>query len=103
MRGTAIVAKRQHLLTNILTIPSGRAIAAHFQGITLVSVYAPSGTAQRAERERFFNADLTHLLQDTATHVIIGGDFKCPTSERHHWTIPHQQDPYGDRAWHGTN
>ena len=89
MRGTAIVAKRQHHLTNILTIPSGRANAAHFRGIKLVNVYAPSGTAQRAERERYYNADLAHLLQDTATNVIISGDFNCAlhpndTTERFH-------------------
>ena len=77
MCGTAIVAKREHLLTNILIIQSGRALAAQFLGIWLVNVYAPLGSAQRAARERFFNADLTHLLQDTATHVIFGGDFNC--------------------------
>jgi exonuclease III len=48
MRGTAILAKSQHQLTNILIIPSGRAIAAKLQGIYLINIYAPSGTARRA-------------------------------------------------------
>jgi exonuclease III len=65
MRGTAIMTKRQHQLTNIITIPSGRAIAAKLQGIHLINIYAPSGTARRAEREDFYIMELTHILQDT--------------------------------------
>jgi len=45
MRGTAIVAKCQHQLTNVLTLPTGRAIAATLHGIRMINVYAPSGTA----------------------------------------------------------
>jgi exonuclease III len=45
MRGTAILAKGE-LLTKINRIPTGRAIAAEFNGIRIVNVYAPSGRAQ---------------------------------------------------------
>jgi len=53
MRGTPIVAKCQHHLTNILTLPTGRAIAATFGGVRLINIYAPSGTARKPEREVF--------------------------------------------------
>jgi exonuclease III len=62
MCGTAIMAKRQHHLTNILTIPTGRAIAAKLQGIHLINIYTPSGTARRAERGDFYNMELEHIL-----------------------------------------
>jgi hypothetical protein len=38
MRGTAIVVKCQHNLTNILTLPPGRVIAATFRGVSLVNI-----------------------------------------------------------------
>ena len=40
MRGTAILA-REGITLDIVTAPSGRAIAAVYQGILLLSVYAP--------------------------------------------------------------
>ena len=77
MRGTAIMAKRQHVLTNIRTIPSGRAISAQLRDVTLINIYAPSGSAHRTEREKFFNAELIHILQEATTQVLLGGDFNC--------------------------
>jgi exonuclease III len=53
MRGTAIMAKLYLPLTDIIKLPSGRAIAARHKGIQLINLYAPSGTAKRAEREYF--------------------------------------------------
>jgi len=77
MRGTAILAKCQHHLTNILTLTTGRAIAATFRGVRLINIYAPSGTARRTEMEDFYNVELTHILQDTNTHFLLAGDFSC--------------------------
>ena len=63
-QGTAIITRENIEIHNILKIPSGRAIAAEFQGTRIVNIYAPSGAEKRQERERFFNQDVTHLLRE---------------------------------------
>ena len=77
MRGTAILAKDGITLTNVTTLPSGRAIAAEYRGTLLINIYAPSGTAKRHECEYFFNNELPYLLQPPTTRKIIVGDFNC--------------------------
>ena len=77
MRGTAILAKKHLVLTDIDLLPSGRAIAAVFSGIRLINVYAPSGTTKRTEREYFFNSELPALLSAYSNPLLIGGDFNC--------------------------
>ena len=57
-RGTAMLRKEQISLTNITRLPSGRGMAACYQGIWLVNIYAPFGTANRQEREDFYNVEL---------------------------------------------
>ena len=70
--GTAILAKRELHLTNITTLPSGRAIAAVYKGIQLINIYAPSGTTKRTDREQFFNEELPYLLQADHKKLITG-------------------------------
>jgi len=77
MRGTAIIARRDLQITNIDKIPSGRAIAVVICGIRIINVYAPSGTARRTERERFYNAELPVLFSEYTNPILIGGDFNC--------------------------
>jgi exonuclease III len=78
-RGTAIVARNDIAVTNINKIPSGRSIAAEYKDLHIVNIYAPSGTAKRAEREHFYNAEV-QLLQTGNGEIIIGGDFNCFTN-----------------------
>ena len=52
-------------------------MAANFQGLRLVNVYAPSGAERKQEREVFFNIDLPQLLLETPSMMLIGGDFNC--------------------------
>jgi len=77
IRGTAILAKHDFPLTNVTSLPTGRAIAADYNGIRLVNVYAPAGTARRADRERFFISELPALFYATSQSVLLGGDFNC--------------------------
>jgi exonuclease III len=77
IRGTAFLAKYGLHLQNIVALPSGRAIATVCQGIRLINIYAPSATAMRTEREKFFNAELPFLLRTDYKHMIFGGDFNC--------------------------
>jgi len=80
-RGTAIVTREQISLSNIIKLPSGRGMAASYQGTWLVNVYAPSGTAIRQEREDFYNIELAYLLRTLSTNMIVGGDFNCVLSQ----------------------
>jgi exonuclease III len=45
--------------------------------IHVVSIYAPSGTSKRLERETFFNNDLPYLLEMASEDILLGGDFNC--------------------------
>jgi exonuclease III len=50
LRGTAFIIRNTLRITNLFRLPSGRAMAAHFEEIYLVNIYAPSGTTKRKER-----------------------------------------------------
>ena len=76
-RGTAILTRQQISQTNITRLPSGRRMVASYQGIWLVNLYAPSGTANRQEREDFYNVELVYLLRSLPPTMIVGGDFNC--------------------------
>ena len=76
-RGTAIVVKEGITLNDIKRIPSGRGIAAKFNGTWIVNIYAPSGTEKKQEREHFYNSELTYILPMTYAEIILAGDFNC--------------------------
>jgi exonuclease III len=50
-------------------------MAAVFQIVKLVNIYAPSGAERRSERETFFSRDLSYLLQGVPKSLLVGGDF----------------------------
>jgi len=54
MHGTTIVAKCKDHLTNILNLPTGRAIAATFPGVRLINIYPPVGHRADGRKGRFF-------------------------------------------------
>jgi exonuclease III len=65
-RGTAIPIKNGITIANVKRLPSGRGIAALFQGTRIINVYAPSGAEKRDARERFYTTDITPLLPLTS-------------------------------------
>jgi len=75
-RSTALITRETPPLTNITTIPSGRAITANFRDILIVNIYAPSGTAKGQERE-IFNSELAYLLRNVSDNLLLDGDFNC--------------------------
>jgi len=79
-RRTAILAKEELVLSDIRRIPSGRGIAATYNGIRIINVYAPSGAEKRNARESFYDTEITSLLLSTDTEMIIAGDFNCVLS-----------------------
>jgi len=74
-RGTAILAKDSYLLTNIQRLPTGRGISAHFNGIRIINIYAPSCSEKRREREEFYNGDVTRLRMHSSDNMVLAGDF----------------------------
>jgi exonuclease III len=76
-RDTALLTRDTFTITNVTMPPSGRAIAANFRTLSIINIYAPSGTTKRLERETFFNNDLTYLLRTVSDNMLVGGDFNC--------------------------
>ena len=72
IRGTAILARRELHLTNITTLPSGRAIAAVYKGIQLINVHVPSGTAKRTDREGFLMPNCHTCFKPTPNNWSLG-------------------------------
>jgi exonuclease III len=75
MRGTAIVARKEMANKVVHKLPSGRAMAIDYNGMRIVNIYAPMGTARRTKRERFFNNELPYTIHNAANHTILEGDF----------------------------
>lgn len=76
-RGTAIALKDHIRFSHVEKSLDGRLIALRVQDTTLCNVYAPTGTAGRAERERFFNGTIAYYLRFNTQHIILAGDFNC--------------------------
>jgi hypothetical protein len=96
IRGTAVLARGTLHLTNITNLPSGRAMAADYKGIRLINVYAPSGTARRADREQFYTSELPCLFHDGRTDRLFGvisTSYYTAVTPR---AISTKQGPHGD-------
>jgi exonuclease III len=76
-RGIAIITRDIITVINSARIPSGRAFAVSLGALTIINVYAPSGTAKRQEREAFFNNDLPYILGTATDDILLAGDFNC--------------------------
>lgn len=76
-RGTAIALKEHIRFSNVEKSLDGRLLAVRIHNTTLCNVYAPSGSAFRAERERFFNNTIAYYLRHRTDHIVLGGDFNC--------------------------
>jgi len=74
-RGTAIVTRDHIELTNTIRLHTGRGMAANFQNVTTVKIYAPSGAERRGDRENFFSNELPYLLRGIPPLFLVGGDF----------------------------
>jgi len=76
MRGTAILVRNVTPITIKHKLPSGRNMSAEYNGLRLINVYTPSGSAWRTEREKFFNTELPAFFYTALSHTILG-DFNC--------------------------
>jgi exonuclease III len=80
MRGTAILSRNEIPFTIVHKLPSGRDMSDEYSKIRLINVYAPSGSALRTEREKFFNTELPFSFLTASPHSILGEDFNCVLS-----------------------
>jgi exonuclease III len=76
-RGMVILVKEELVLSDIRCIPSGRGMAASYNGIWIINLYAPSGAEKRNAQETFYNTEITSLLPSTEKEMIVAGDFNC--------------------------
>lgn len=76
-RGTAIALKEYIRFSHVEKSLDGRLIAVRVENTTLANIYAPSGTALRAERERFFQNTIAFYLRHNTDHMMLAGDFNC--------------------------
>ena len=81
-RGTAILTKVEMPLNTIRRIRSGRGIMAYYGHVGFRNIYAPSGSANRKEREDSFNTGIMDLLPHTLVEMLMDGDFNCVLSNR---------------------
>lgn len=82
-RGTAIALKSHMSFSNVQRSIDSRVISVTLDGgVKIVNVYAPSGTANYASRENFFQNILPFYLQSTSEHLVLGGDFNCVVSHK---------------------
>ena len=96
MRGTAIQARNEITLTNIIKVPFGRAMAATYNGLLIINVYAPSGTARLTDGESFYTSELTCVLKAASHNVILGVISNVYCTSRYNWTLSYQSCPDGD-------
>ena len=90
-RGTAIALKQHIKFSHVEKSLDGRLLALRVHNTTLCNVYAPSGSALRAMRERFYNNTVAYYLRHRTDHIIFGGDFNCvirPCDATGHNTSP---------------
>jgi exonuclease III len=73
-RGTAILTRDHIQLTNIVCLPTDRGMAAQFQNVTIVNMYAPSGAERRRDKENVYSNELPYLLREISPSLLVGGD-----------------------------
>ena len=79
-RGTAILFKQGLPVSHVTRLPSGRAMSARLQDMTLINIYAPAGTQGRKEREHFFTTEIAPLLASAGGRFLWAGDFNAVLS-----------------------
>ena len=76
-RGTAILVRQELRAKNAQFEPEGRLLSVEVEGLTFVSIYAPSGTGQKAERDHFFRFTIPSFCTTFKTPYVMLGDFNA--------------------------
>lgn len=79
---TEVLPSRQRkgypLLTFATHLDGG--IAACFEGIWIIKIYAPSQAGKRRKRKAFYNTDMIIILPSAPTEILLARDFNCVLS-----------------------
>lgn len=82
-RGTAVLVKNGIRVSQVRKSLDSRLICTTLENaVTIVNIYAPSGTNNRYVREDFFNRVVPQYILNTATYLIVTGDFNSITDAR---------------------
>lgn len=77
-RGTEILIKSHIKTSRIQRSIDSRILSIQIDDqVTICNVYAPSGSAQKAARERFFTDTIQYYINQGLGKLIIGGDFNA--------------------------
>lgn len=75
-RGTAVLVRNGISITDVHKSVDSRIISVTLQNtVTVVNIYAPSGSNNRNLREEFFNSTVPSHILHHAPYLIIAGDF----------------------------
>jgi len=80
--GTATLTRDHIQLTNTVCLLTGRGMAADFQNVTIVNIYAPSGAERRRDRGNFFSNELPYLLRGIPPLLLVGGNLDSVLTNR---------------------
>lgn len=88
--GTAMLVRKGVEFKNPLLDPDGRLIAIDVGPITLINIYAPSGTRCKEERNEFFRKTVPAYAVSTKLPLILMGDFNSveTLSDRSQVNVP---------------
>jgi exonuclease III len=75
--GTAMLLRKGITFSRELLEPEGRLISIDVGSVTMINVYAPSGTQVREERNEFFRKTVPAYALTSKLPVILMGDFNC--------------------------
>lgn len=82
-RGTEIMVKSHIKTSGIQRSIDSRIISLQIdQHVTICNIYAPSGYALRAEREKFFTDTIPHYINHGTGELILGGDFNAVINKK---------------------
>jgi exonuclease III len=75
--GTAMLLRKGITFSRELLEPEGRLISIDVGSVTMINVYAPSGTQVKEERNEFFRKTVPAYALTSKLPVILMGDFNC--------------------------
>lgn len=77
-RGTGFLIRKGLSHSQLTLGVSGRASSLIFENVNTINIYAPSGTDEKTERNKFFKNDIAkHLIKNGVQFSLAGGDFNC--------------------------
>lgn len=75
--GTAVLVRRGLNYKRELLDPEGRLISIDVGPVTVINIYAPSGTRTKEERNEFLRKTIPAYASTSKLPVILMGDFNC--------------------------